>query len=177
MAWITTEEVKAVMETTSTEHDTVIGLLIPYVEQAFKTFTNYNPESEDITEKFYINNTDTIVLGKTPVTEVTSITIGSTTLSSSNYVVDKRAGIVTFADAQTGLVTVEYTAGHTTIPSDIKNACILQVIDLLQKKERLGLKSLGKQGETTSYSDIPWLPQFIDVCNKYYNPVMLREEP
>ena len=180
MAWITLNEVKAVMETQSTEHDNLINILIPAVKNLFITKSGYDPQQATVTEKFESNNNDRIVLSRSPLTAITHIKIhyGSSTitLTEDEYIAYKK-GIIVFDSRITGVVEIQYTAGYidTEIPEDITNVIILQVIDFVEKGGRLGVQSTGKMGESITYKDIPLLPEFELVCNLYNNPIPNRE--
>lgn len=179
MAWVEKAEVKAIMETTSDKHDTAIDLLITFVEKAFKTLSNNPIDSSETTETFRLHRGKTIVLSRYPVTAISKVSITEDNwewdFDSDNYITYKKTGIIEFDTRFTGKVAVTYTAGDETVPIDIKDAVIFQVISLLKKKNRLGLASLGKRGETTTFKDIPWLPEFLAVVELYKNPIESKE--
>lgn len=174
MAWITKTDVKTILETSSTEHDGLIDELIKFVENAFKTLSNNPIDSATLTEKIKVNNGNEIVLSRYPVTAIVDldITEGDYTqnIDSDDYIVYKN-GVIKFDSRFTGTVSIEYTAGYSTIPENIKKAVIFEVMDLMKQKGRFGLASLGKRGEATSYNDIPWLKIFLEVVELYKNPV------
>ena len=178
MSWITKTDVKGMIGTTSTDYDTIIDNLIDYVEGAFKKMA-YDLASEEITETEYINDCDRFVLQKYPVTEISSFNVfdteyGTDQITNISYIVDSSAGIIYFNTKLSGKLVVKYTAGYSTIPSDVKFAVIMQVIDFLKQKDRLGLVSKGKAGESTAYNDSPWLPLFLDVVERYKNVATRR---
>jgi len=181
LAWITKVDIKKILETESAKHDDLIDALILFVESAFKTLSNNLIDSATLTEKIKVTNGNEIVLSRCPVTAIVDldITEGDYTqdIDSDDYIVYKN-GVIKFDCRFTGTVKIEYTAGYSTVPEDIKTAVILQVMVLLKKKSRLGLASLGKRGEATSFireryvhQDKPWLPDFLAVVELYKNPV------
>lgn len=176
MSWIEKAAVKVILETDETEHDALIDKLIPFVEQRFKTLSSYDPETGIRTERIKVINAKQISLHWYPVTSITHVKIFNGTLSqtlvASDYEI-RPMGLIEFDSRITGTVEVKYTAGYeiASIPPDIITGVIMQVIDWMNKGDRLGLKSIGKAGEGTTYIDIPLLPSFIDLCKSYKNPI------
>jgi hypothetical protein len=50
-------------------------------------------------------------------------------------------------------VKVTYTAGYTTVPEDIKQACMEMVALRLDERKRIGVSSQSIAGESVSYKD------------------------
>lgn len=176
MSWIDKVAVKIILETDKTTHDNLIDKLIPFVEQRFKTLSSYDPETGVRTERVKVIDARQISLHWYPITAVTHIKIFNgavcQTLVASDYEIRPGGGIE-FDSMVTGTVEAKYTAGYevASIPSDIINGIIMQVIDWVNKTGRLGLKSIGKAGEGTTYEDLPLLPSFIKLCESYKNPI------
>lgn len=176
MSWTTKAAVKIILETDEVKHDDLIDALIPFVEQRFKTLSSYDPETGIRTERIKVINAKQISLHWYPVTSITHVKIFNGTLSrtlvASDYEI-RPMGLIEFDSRITGTVEVKYTAGYeiASIPPDIITGVIMQVIDWMNKGDRLGLKSIGKAGEGTTYIDFPLLPSFIKLCNSYKNPI------
>lgn len=174
--WTTKAAVKVILETDETEHDTLIDALIPFVEQRFKTLSNYDPTTGIRTERINGIDVKQISLHWHPITAITHIKVISRaithTLSSADYTVYAR-GVIEFDSRISGTIEVKYTAGYETasIPPDIIDGIIMQVINWVNKRDRLGLKSIGKAGEGTSFNDLPLLPSFLNLCKSYSNPI------
>lgn len=179
MSWITKVEVKKILETSKTDHDDLIDALIPYCEQQFKSLSNYTPDSAERTEKIPVNNTKIANLHFYPVTAVNYVKFvynsTSITFDTDEYNIFAEGRIEFNAKIGAGYVEIKYTGGNSTIPEDITNGVIMQVIDWMNKRDRLGLKSKGKAGESTSYSDLPLLPSFIQLCKSYENFIPNRQ--
>lgn len=100
-----------------------------------------------------------------PVTAISSLSVGGVNIPASpdgiqaGYVFDVRAiyliGYIFAPGFQN--VKITYTAGYTTIPSDLAQACIELVALRYRERGRIGEVSKSIQGETISYSqkDIP----------------------
>jgi hypothetical protein len=177
--WITDSSVKALMGSISEDHDTELAILIPFTQTLFETMSNRTIDSGSYTEQIRVRNGNEIVLTHYPVIEIIDLDFIESdwnwqwNVSSDDYI-KYESGVISFDKRFTGTVDVDYTAGYTTIPLDICRACELQVIDFLNQKSRLGLTSKGMTDATTSYNDIPVLPFFQLVVNKYTNPVPKR---
>lgn len=174
--WIDKAAVKVILGSDVVVHDDLIDALIPFVEQRFKTLSNYDPGTGVRIERMNGIDVKQISLHWHPITAITHIKIISRaithTLSSDEYIVYAR-GVIEFDSRVSGTIEVKYTAGYETalIPSDIINGIIMQIINWVNKKDRLGLKSIGKAGEGTSFMDLPLLPAFIKLCKSYENPI------
>lgn len=130
------------------------------------------------------DNTHTLLLRHPPVTAIASLYIdterayGSDSLvASSDYSVNRNTGIVTLdADifaAGPRSVKIAYTGGYTTIPWDLVQAVkeLVQFYYGRQNAKRVGVRSVGTQGESTSYeSDVP--KAVLDVLGKYRRRVI-----
>lgn len=182
-AWLINADVKAIQETSSEEHEALIDILIPVVQARFISESNYDPETADRVEEIYVKAVREIALHYYPITAVTKIeeVSGSfvSTLSSEYYAV-RPDGIIEFDFPITGRLKITYVAGYevASIPPDILDVCKKQIIEWLNKiPNRLGKKSIGKGGETTTFNTqvgmtpMPLLDEFMRVCETYRNPI------
>ena len=176
-AWFDKAAVKALNTITSTKQDDVIDILIPVVQTRFISESRYNPETAERTEYIKCVEAKEVALKFHPVSEITAITLENVSYSSaisSGYYTAYANGIIEFKMKVTGTLKVEYTAGYevASIPPDILDVCKKQIINWLNKiPDRLGKKSIGKGGETTTFSDLPLLDEFKAVCKVYNNPI------
>jgi hypothetical protein len=109
-----------------------------YCQRSFKTQT-YTDEEYDGNNYKYIN------LLNYPVVSVDSVTVNDTVLTTDQYTVKKRSGILVrkytgidvdyyyrwrfaFWPIGDGNVLVTYTAGYDEIPADLEQSCILYVM-------------------------------------------------
>lgn len=145
-----------------------VEFAINSASEQIKSFCSRNFKESTYTEVFDGQNADLIIPKHYPITSIASIKFGSpTTFSSTDplqadcysfdeeyiYLMD---GVLT--PRGRGLVQVVYTAGYSTIPFAIQQACIIQAQYLLkfQGKEgsaMLGYKSVGKMGEQATRDD------------------------
>jgi len=176
-AWFDKAAVKVIQETANTSHDTLIDVLIPVVQARFISESRYNPETAERTEYIKCIEAKEVVLKFHPVSAITAITLENVSYSSeigSGYYTAYANGIIGFKMRVSGTLKVEYVAGYevASIPPDILDACKKQIINWLNKiPDRLGKKSIGKGGETTTFSDLPLLDEFQAVCKLYNNPI------
>lgn len=176
-AWLTKTEVKALPPITTATNDAVIDILIPVVQARFISESRYDPETAERTEYIKCIEAKEVVLKFHPVSAITAITLENVSYSSeigSGYYTAYANGIIAFDMRVSGTLKVEYTAGYevASIPPDILDACKKQIINWLNKiPDRLGKKSIGKGGETTTFSDLPLLDEFKAVCKVYNNPI------
>lgn len=173
----TKTEVKAVLGTSSSENDTVIDALLVHAIAEFKNKANNPVTSASYVEQFEVSRVKKIVLYASPITAITHVKLEDTTLDTDDYTVYDEQGTIEFDYVITGTIEVSYTAGYASdaIPADIIKAVIMQVIAWMQKvKDRLGKKSISVGGVSVALVDEPFIPEFEDTCQRYYNPIPKR---
>ena len=78
--------------------------------------------------------------------------------------------LLTTPPANDFYVEVEYKGGYSSIPEDIANAALLQVVFDWQQKESIGVKSVSTSGGTTSKDSVGMLYQVKDILNNHVHP-------
>jgi len=66
---------------------------------------------------------------------------------------------------------VQYSAGYSVIPSEIKQACIEMVAIRYKERDRIGLNSKSMAGETTAYN-VKDMPDHVKSILKQYRRVV-----
>lgn len=122
-----------------------------------------------------------MMLTARPVTAVQSLTIDGLTISPGSptvagYLFDSRGlyltgGLVFTRGGQN--VAVAYTAGLSTVPSDIEGACIELVATRFREKDRIGLASQALQGQSVSFTAKEAPESVLSVLRQYRNVVPL----
>lgn len=123
MAIITTSEYKTYAGITATTWDTFLGVIIPAAQAMAESVTGRKFDSATFTERYEgpIDN-NTIQLRSWPVTSITSVKFYTspteyTTLSSDNYTVDTKTGILYMpGSGQSDTLTYVYNAGFLNTP-------------------------------------------------------------
>lgn len=158
---ITLQELKDYLEITSTDKDTLLQKLVDASSDFVKDYTGYEWVETEYRETIDGPGSNSVVLSQRPVQDLTSVKIDSTELTSDKYVVYENEAIVTRKyenfpqDLQN--VEVQYTAGYTSVPEDIKQLCSDLVQVKMNSKEYEGLDaySIGDEDIKFSKSGIP----------------------
>ena len=120
--------------TAVTDHDTLIDTLIEVVDEEIKGYCGITAlSSTSITEKFDISTDKPrqLRLSTFPIISITSVSSGSTTLSSDDYYLDKERGYVRLSGLNSYFshsiqhYTVVYSAGFSAIPADLAHAATI----------------------------------------------------
>lgn len=165
------QDVKTYIAKTDTNSDAALTALITNVSAAIETYCNRTFASQSYTETRNGGCGQKMFLANGPVTAVASVTVNGQTVleapdaSSGGFVFDSnvvyiRPGGAGPQEFYKGIqnVTVQYTAGYASTPSDVNLACVMWVAYLFAKRERLDKRNetLGQQ-QTQGYdlSDMP----------------------
>lgn len=153
---------------TTTTDDALLARLITAASAFLAAWLNRQILAASYTQTFNGNGKTALLLPQYPVTAVQSLTIdgqsipplqvGSST-AAAGYSFDATTLYLsgtTFTPGRQN-VTLTWTAGYTSVPPDIEQACIDLVALRYRERDRIGLASKGMAGETTSYSqrDLP----------------------
>ena len=166
----TLADVKTYTGATDTSGDPAITALISNASAFIERFCNRTFASTSYTETRNGNNRARMMLNNSPIQSLTSVTIDgaavpiSTGPTVGGYTFDSHcvylrpgAGFDQF-DRGVQNVVIVYTAGFTSVPSDVAQACIELIAFKLAKRNRIDKKSetLGQQ-QTISFdtSDMP----------------------
>lgn len=167
------QDVKTYMGKTDTNSDTALNALIANVSAAIETYCNRTFASTSYTETRNGGCGQKMYLANGPVTAVSSLSVNGQSVPpapdavSYGFVFDSMMVYIRPGGGGGGPqefykgiqnVTVQYTAGYASIPGDVNLACVLWVVYLFGKRERLDKRNetLGSQ-QTQGYdlSDMP----------------------
>lgn len=135
-ALTTVDDVKELLGLGSGDHskDNLIKRKINFATEVIEGYTGRRFKSTTYTnEEYDATHTDQIVLRQRPVTNLANVDVRNTsfnqsdwtTVDSEDYFLDSNAGVVSSLFNYLGsynMVRVTYTAGYTTIPSDVAEA-------------------------------------------------------
>ena len=155
------QELKDYLEITSTDKDNLLEKLIDASSDFVKDYTGYEWVETEYRETIDGPGANSIVLSQRPVQELTSVKVAGTELEPDKYVVYENEAIVTRKynnfpqDLQN--VEIQYTAGYTDVPGDVKQLCSELVQVKLNSKEYEGLDaySIGDEDIQFSKGGIP----------------------
>ena len=159
-----------------TQFDTLLERLITAVSAKFATEVGRPLATATTTEIFNGHGGQRLTPKRWPITAVTSLVVDGEAIAArasvgdSGYVIDDTTSLVlTGYYFSQGIQNVEltYTAGFTTIPSDVEQAVVKMVCLQFRDKDRIGQGSRSMQGESVSYSDGPVLAGWRDVVDLY----------
>ncbi len=166
----TLADVSTYIGASDTTQDVVITALISNASAFIERFCNRTFAVTAYTETRNGNNRPRMMLNNSPITAVTSLSIDAVTIPASTgptvpgYTFDEHSiylrsgGAYNVFSRDVQNVQVSYSAGFSTVPSDVEQACIELIAFKLAKRSRLDKKSetLGTQ-QTISFdtSDMP----------------------
>ena len=183
-ALVNTDDVKSyriangIKLNTTPDQNILIEDAINSVTTSFESYCDRKFVSRTFTEYHDGNNTSVFYPKNYPIISMTSVNVdddwvwsSSTLVPSASYRVFDNMGIVlkdaNYLDYGKQNVKVVYIAGYDTIPSDLKLACITEVINIMDNIKNVGITSKAEDGLSTSYSQLSFLPTTLQVLNKY----------
>lgn len=136
-----------------TIHDEFLDTLVDVADQEVLAFTGLaaltlstsTDEAHDIGD----SATREVVLRNFPVTSVSAVKVGGSTLSTSSWYVDSNTGVVRLQDGAgyfppgTQEVEVSYSYGFSTIPADLSHAATLVAVAHFNRSRHAGLTGEG----------------------------------
>lgn len=174
MALTTTAAVKAYKSITGDEFDTLISALVLRASAAIKTYVSRQIESASVSEVRDGHGGVAMLLRESPVTAVSALRVDGQLIPQGGF------GIAGWRLANDSLVLegyrftrgdanvqIDYTAGYSTVPADIEQACIETVVLALERRNHIDVSSKSLAGETVSFitADIP--PSARNVLDQY----------
>lgn len=157
--------------------DLLLARLISASSTLIQSWLNRQIVAQNYIEVLDGQGNNQIVFANYPVSNVTSLLIDDLPIPVSidggvlqtgygfdaerlwviGYQFHRNSGYANDFSRGRGNVTVSYTAGYATVPFDIEQACIELVAVKYRMRDRIGQKSIGMGGESTSFdtSDIP----------------------
>lgn len=163
---------------TTNEIQEVLSNLITNKTQAITTFLGFEQIlAQDYTEYMDGDGDSNIYPNNTPINSITSINIdsdwtwGTSTLISSDYyrIVDSRYITMKGYFFTTGSQNVQliYNAGYTTIPSDLKQVCIDEVVRAYNEKSNIGISSKTNANGSITRFEKGFMKQSLEVLYRY----------
>lgn len=164
MALTTTAAVKLYKGLTGNELDALIDALVPRASAAIETYLSRKIESQAHIEYRDGNNGVTLPLRQAPVTAVAAVLVDGVAIPSGGFTQPgwRIAGQMLVLNGYRftvghGNVEIQYTAGYSTVPADIEQACIETVVLALERRSHIDVSSKSLAGETVSFitADLP----------------------
>jgi hypothetical protein len=174
-ALTTYANVKAELGLTDDTQQSYIERQINVVSQKIENYCNRIFKSTTYTNEKYIgNNLNVLTLKQYPVTTLSKVTLDGTEIDLNSLILDGNSGMIEFTNAifessniSCGIsnypflcqknITVTYTAGYATIPYDLEEICIREVVNAYENKgttKDLKSWSLGNVSKTYSEKNI-----------------------
>ncbi len=183
MGLVTRAQVKDYYGITSANHDDdlLISSLIDRVSYMFRTITDNVFASATYTHQLDGNGLSLLYLPNWPITSITSIytnddwdfTDSDDLIDAADYRVDDGQRYVQLIDDvfPRGKMNIQvvYVAGHTTIPADIEQACIEEVIRRFKHRRDFDVTSKTQPDGSVSYTAKGLLVDTKAVLERYYN--------
>jgi len=166
MEIITLNDAKAWIgiDLTDTSQDSVLQIMIDAVDAIIKDYTEAEFSAQTVTGEIMDGTrSDTLVPRNSPIISVQQITtdvawgLGGSVLDPSEYFVTPDQAAIALRWRVTpkgrGTVLANYTWGYVSVPGPVKNAALLSVEAMYNRKNRkaIGISSRSKEGESESY--------------------------
>ena len=156
----------------------LVEALIDRVSVMIETYLDKNVLSRDYEEYFDGKGTDKLFPSHYPITSVSGIWDdsdwqwdSSTEIDSSDYRVVDQTHITYQSNFNSGNqnLKIEYTAGYSTVPLDIKQVCIAEVARNLRDKTDKNFNVIQKTMSDGSiiYETKPFTPQSQMILDRY----------
>lgn len=168
-------DVKAYLGITAVTDDSLLTQLIASESAFIESWTNRTFNVTTQTDIFSGGGGQEHTFKFFPVVSVTSLAINGTvipaaaTINDYGYMVfDDRLLLIgyNFGWGKRSCI-VQYSAGYSAIPLEIKQACIEMVSIRYKERDRVGLNSKSMAGETTAYN-VKALPDHVkSILNQY----------
>jgi hypothetical protein len=144
-----------------TNDDALLSRLISAVSTAFASYCDRQFESASHTYVTSGHGGPMLPLPETPVTAISAVMVDAVLIharpavGSAGWVqVDNAIFMEGYVFSRRGVanVSVAYTAGYSTIPGDLEQACIETCASWVKRKDSLDEQSKSIQGEVVSFS-------------------------
>lgn len=167
------------IEGVDNEEDAIIESIINNLSIAVENYIGRNILSRSYTDYYDGYNINKLYTNQYPITSISGVWIDSswswdndTIVDSDNYRISSDSRYIVFTDGtlyDSGeqSIKVIYTAGYTTVPGDIKQVLIEEIVRVY--KHRTDVDVMAKtleDGSITRYNK-DWLPTTFLVLNKY----------
>ena len=152
------------MTGTTSEIDDLLAELINRYSTLFESYMGKNVLSREHTEYYDGNNSNMLITRQYPITTISGIWNDSdwewgsaTEIDSTSYRASESAiGVINFKSTVFGNydqnIKIIYTAGFSSVPEDIKHACIKEVARSYKNRQEIGVTSKTLTDGTVSFS-------------------------
>ena len=145
------------------------------VVYAIEAYLDREIESKARSETIYINSsTQMLKLCAIPISSVASLSVEidgeSETYSSDDYTITEY-GLKLYTGISNAIVSITYTGGLSTIPSDIERAALIQTAYEFQTKDNVGAKRVRNDGGSVETPELGLLKETKRMLNKYIHPM------
>lgn len=150
----TAAQVKSYLGLTVATDDVLIGSLVSAVSAWIETYLSRNIANATVIETLDGTGTAKMTVQHYPITSLTSVTVDGVAVNSAylkfrNATIQRTDG---YAFPLRSQVALNYTAGYSTIPLDIAQACVEIVAWRYKERDRIGQSSKSAGGaETVAY--------------------------
>ncbi len=132
---VSLETAKTYLGVEGTDDDAVLSSLITRASAAIVSYLGFNPNAGEYRETVEtLAGQQYILLSRTPVTSISSVSVNSAALSSDTYRLDSASGLLARLSGgryraweSRSAVVVEYNAGYAEVPADLQQACLTLV--------------------------------------------------
>jgi hypothetical protein len=179
MALCTVDEVKAYagIDTAKTETKELIQALINRMQDAFESYCDRKFDSQEHTEYQDGYGGQMLFTDQYPITSVSGIWESTSrtwsdvdAVDSNDYFISSHRTILRKSGFYLNYpksIKVIYTAGYSTIPDDLKQACITEVTRHMDIRRSPSISSKVFQEATTSYTMDAFLPTTLMTLDMY----------
>lgn len=167
---------------TTTDSDSLLTRLISASSDYIQTWLNRQIALQSYTETRDGTGGNRLMFANYPATGVTSLYIDGLLIPPSSgpgvdgwvadqFKVSLRGRYAFSRDVQN--VTITYTAGFATTPTEIEQACVELVSRRFKDKDRIGITSKGLAGETISFSQVDFSDAIENTLKNYKKVISL----
>lgn len=178
---VSLDNVKAFLEKTDTEHDTLLTMLIEQVSARIETFLNRKLKKQERTE-YFDSGPEVFSLSAPPVDTSATLTVklnDDAMTKGDDFYLHPDEGVIEFVTG-TGVawprdLEVTYTGGYAEdengilqVPDDLKRACLLQVAFDFRRREDIGLAAVSlPDGSVSTLRPAELLPEVKEILKAY----------
>lgn len=161
----TLDNIKSYLAIANEADDDLLTRLLAAATALIVQFIDRDPISQVYSRVYDGSGTARQVLSYYPVTAVSAVSINDVAQSAAanttatGYRFDKFSVFLNYGSFTRGTqnIAVTYTAGYTTIPADLVQACIDIAAEAYRRRNRVGetTKAIGQGNTSFSLKDIP----------------------
>lgn len=172
------------LSNSTSDVDDLIEDLIDRISTSFETYCDRKFLSREYTEYYDGVGEDKLFVDQYPIITISGIWddrdwgwASDTIVDSDYYRISNNGWFVVFnntvlLDYQQN-VKIAYTAGYSTIPDDLKQACIEEVARTYKNKNQIDISSKTLIDGSVSYVVTDFLPKTLTILNKYKKVIII----